>query len=189
MINDLEEYIVSKLGSRPDNIDQVLACFTPHRYKRNELILRAGEVCRTCNFIVKGCVQVFVYDKEGNEMTRDFVVEEGWVMEIDSFSQQIPALENLRAIEPTSLLAISYSDFQMLVSRVPQFEMMYRQIIERSYTNSVFRLNTFIAMDALERWQWMQEHQPKLLQRLSGKASASYLGISPETLTRLKTKL
>ena len=122
-------------------------------------------------------------------MTRDFIVEEGWVMEINSFGKQVPALENLRAIEPTSILAVNYNNFQVLMTKVPQFEMIYRQIIELSYTNTVFRLNTFIAMDALERLQWMQEHQPRLLSRLSSRASASYLGISAETLTRLKTKL
>jgi len=185
----LKAHILQKLGDNITYLEEVLNCFQPIRYKRNEMILREGEICRYCNFIVKGCVQVFVYDREGNEMTRDFTVEEGWVMEINSFAQQIPARENLRAVEPTHVLAISPADFQSMMQLAPQFGMIYRQIMEMSYTNSVFRLNTFIAMDGLERLKWAMEHQPKLMTRLSGKAIASYLGISPETLTRLKAKL
>jgi hypothetical protein len=73
--------------------------------------------------------------------------------------------------------------------RFPQFEKMYRQILELSYANSVYRINSFVSMDALERLRWMMDHQPKLFTRLSSKMIASYLGISPETYTRLKGKL
>jgi len=189
VLEQLKTYLIEQIGSEPPGLDAVLGYFEPLEYKRNELILSAGDICRHCNFIVKGCVQVFVYDKEGNEMTRDFVLENGWIMEVNSFAQQIHAVEYMRAVEPTTLLAINYTAFQELMQKVPPFELMYRKIMETSYSNSVFRLNTFLSMDALERLRWVMEHQPALMTRLSSKSIASYLGISAETLTRLKAKL
>lgn len=184
----------SNLVVEEAQLADVLAQFTPVRVKRNELLLREGDVCRLCYFVVKGCIQVFTHDRRaaprnGEESTRDIVVENNWVTELSSFGNQRPANENLRAVEPSHLLAIGFDSFQQLVQTVPTFEQIYRQIIEQSYVNSVFRLNTFVAMDALERIRWMREYQPKLLTRLSSKLVASYLGISPETYSRLKAKL
>ena len=132
---------------------------------------------------------MFTHDRTGEESTRDIVVENNWVTKLFSFGSQRPANENLRAVEPGHLLAIGFDSFQKMVQTVPTFEQIYRHIMEQSYVNSVFRLNTFVAMNALERIRWMGEYQPKLLSRLSSKLVASYLGISPETYSRLKAKL
>ncbi|MBL7817915.1 MAG: Crp/Fnr family transcriptional regulator [Saprospiraceae bacterium] len=185
----LKTYIIEKFGYEPLNLDTVIDLFEPFKFNRKEFLVFNGDVCKHCYFIVEGCVQVFGYDKSGNETTRDFVFDQNWVMEIESFSKQQPAKENLRAVETTTALGISATNFQKMLKEVPPFEIMYRQIIELSYVNSVFRLNTFIGMEAAERVKWMYEHQPKLLQKLSNKMVASYLGISPETLSRLKANL
>ena len=204
MLPVLEQHIRNRIGlARPGSsrmeqwgtkiddaqLAEVLSHFTLIRVKRNELLLREGDVCRFCYFVVKGCIQVFTHDSNSEESTRDIVVENNWVTELFSFGNQHPANENLRAVEPGYLLAIGFESFQQLVQTVPTFEQIYRQIIEQSYVSSVFRLNTFVAMDALERIRWMREYQPKLLTRLSSKLVASYLGISAETYSRLKAKL
>lgn len=188
MITALEQHIRGRIRTDEQQLATVLAHFTLVRVKRNQLLVRQGDVCRWCYFVAKGCVQVFTYDSQGEESTRDLIVDNNWVTELFSFGNQLPANENLRAVEPGYLLAISYDSFQKMVQTVPPFEQIYRQIIEQSYVNSVFRLNSFVAMNALERIQWMQEYQPKLVSRLSSKLIASYLGISPETYSRLKAK-
>ncbi|MFD2569060.1 Crp/Fnr family transcriptional regulator [Spirosoma soli] len=188
MIAVLEQHIRGRINPNDEQLASVLDHFTLVRVKRNQLLLRQGDVCRWCYFVAKGCVQVFTYDSNGDESTRDLVTENNWVTELFSFGNQLPANENLRAVEPGYLLAIGFDNFQKMVQTVPPFEQIYRQIIEQSYVNSVFRLNSFVAMDALERMQWMHAYQPKLLTRLSSKLIASYLGISPETYSRLKAK-
>ncbi|CCH53882.1 putative transcriptional regulator, Crp/Fnr family [Fibrisoma limi BUZ 3] len=185
----LEQYIRDRIGADDAQLGEVLSHFVPLKTRRNQLLVREGDVCRYCYFIIKGCVQVFVYDRNGDESTRDIVVENNWVSELYSFGNQAPARENIRVVEPGQLMAIGFDSFQKMVQTVPPFEQIYRQIVEQSYVNSVFRLNTFVAMDALERMQWIKEYQPKLLARLSSKLVASYLGISPETYSRLKARL
>jgi CRP-like cAMP-binding protein len=185
----LKTYIIEKFGYTPPNLETVIDLFEPFEFKRKEFLVFNGDVCKYCYFIIEGCVQTFGYDRNGNETIRNFAFNNSWVMEVESFSKQEPAKENLRAIEKTIALGISAVNFQKMLEEVPHFEIMYRQLMEASYTNAVFRLNTFISMEAAERVKWMYEYQPKLLQKLSNKMVASYLGISPETLSRLKATL
>ncbi len=184
----LRQHIISNLGKTPDNLDQVLAAFSERKTKRNELLLREGDICRHVFFIVKGCLQVFVVGKNGNESVREFFFENNWTTDIFGFQNQLPAKESIKCVEPCQLLQIHYEQFQAMANAFPEFREMYKHILEVSYNNAVYRVNTLTAMNALERIQWLNENQPKILTRLSSKIVASYLGISPETFTRLKGK-
>jgi hypothetical protein len=86
-------------------------------------------------------------------------------------------------------LAIDRESFQALMETVPQFDLVYKQILEASYANSVYRVNTFVSLTALERIQWLMEYRPMLMTRLSSKLIASYLGINKDVFSRLKAKL
>ncbi|MFN3755191.1 Crp/Fnr family transcriptional regulator [Flavobacterium sp.] len=157
--------------------------------KRNEFLVRKGEVCKTVYFIAKGCLQVFVYDNDMNETTRDIVTEGTWCSELISFGSGTPATENIRTVEPCELLAIDKTDFQNLMQNIPEFSKVYKQILETSYSNSVYRINTFVSLNALERIKWLMEKRPLLMSRVSSKLIASYLGINKDVFSRLKAKL
>jgi CRP-like cAMP-binding protein len=189
MIEVLRQHIVNHLGKNISNIDLVLSKFKHIETKRNEQLLTQGEVCKYVYFIAKGCLQVYVYDKDMNETTRDIIVEDNWCSELMSFGSGKPATENIRAIEPSHLLAIDQQGFQQMVETVPQFDKVYRQILEASYANSVYRINTFVSLSALERIQWLMQHRPTLMSRLSSKLIASYLGINKDVFSRLKSKI
>lgn len=189
MLDVLRQHIINRLGTDVSNLDEVLSHFKSVSVKRNELLLQQGNICRSVYFISKGCLQVFVYDQEGNETTRDIVVENNWCSELISFGSQQPANENIRAVEPTELCAIDFQGFQQMMKTVPQFDKVYKQILEASYANSVYRINTFVSLSALERIKWLMDYRPQLMTRLSSKLIASYLGISQETFSRLKAKL
>ncbi len=189
MIDVLRQHIIDQIGDDVDQLDDVLAHFKHVKTKRNEQLLRQGEICQFVYFVATGCLQVYVYDQEGNETTRDIVIENNWCSELISFGSGKPATENIRTVEPSELFAIDRSGFQKMIETVPQFGNVYKQILEASYANSVYRINTFVAFSALERIKWLMAYRPKLLSRLSSKLIASYLGISQETFSRLKVKL
>ncbi|HRH50668.1 MAG TPA: cyclic nucleotide-binding domain-containing protein [Panacibacter sp.] len=189
MINILREHIINRLGNDIDNLDTVLNCFEPLHVDRNEFLVKEGAVCKYVYFIAKGCLQVFVYDHDMNETTRDIVTEGTWCSELMSFGSGKPATENIRTVEPCELLAIDRQGFQKMMETVPQFDKVYKQILETSYANSVYRINTFVALSALERIKWLMEHRPKLMTRVSSKLIASYLGINKDVFSRLKAKL
>lgn len=189
MIDVLRQHIVKRLGPNHENLDLVLSKFTPIEVKRNEHLVLQGEVCKHVYFIAKGCLQVYVYDNEMNETTRDIVTEDNWCTELISFGSGQPASENIRAVEPTHLLAIDKLGFGEMIERVPQFDAVYKQILETSYANSVYRINTFVSLSALDRIKWVMQNRPSLMTRVSSKLIASYLGINKDVFSRLKAKL
>jgi CRP-like cAMP-binding protein len=189
MIDILQQHIISRLGNDTDNVATVLQYFIPLYVKRNELIVKEGEVCRYVYFVAKGCLQVYVHDSEMNETTRDIVTEDAWCSELISFGSGRPATENIKAIEPCQLLAIDRESFQKLMQTVPQFDKVYKQVLESSYANAVYRINTFVAMPALDRIKWLMDKRPALMTRVSGRIIASYLAINKDVFSRLKAKL
>ncbi|MBC7937550.1 MAG: cyclic nucleotide-binding domain-containing protein [Rhizobacter sp.] len=189
MIDILKQHIMSRLGSKTDQLDTVLNSFTPLNIDRNKFLVQEGEVCRHVYFIAKGCLQVFVYDNDMNETTRDIVTEGNWCSELMSFGSGNPATENIRTVEPSELLAIDIQGFQKMMNTVPQFDQVYRQILETSYANSVYRINTFVSLSALDRIKWLMNFRPNLMTRVPGKLIASYLGINKDVFSRLKARL
>ncbi len=189
MIEVLRNHIINRLGNDLDNLEEVLSKFKHITTKRNEQLLLQGDVCKYVYFIAKGCLQVYVYDKDLNETTRDIVIEDNWCSELLSFGSGNPASENIRTVEPCELFAIDRQSFKILMETVPQFDKVYKQILEASYANSVYRINTFVSLTALERIKWLMEYRPLLMTRLSSKLIASYLGINKDVFSRLKTKL
>lgn len=188
-MEQLRQHIISRFGREPENIDYVLGHFEQIDVRRGDLLLAPGQVCKYVYFVCSGCIQVYVLDNHGAESTREFYVEEQWVTDIFGFQNQLAATEYIRAVEPSSLLRIHYDQFKHLAEQVPQFIQVYRQILEVSYNNTVYRVNTLMSMGALDRIKWLMENKPRIMSRLSSKLIASYLGISPETMTRLKAKI
>ncbi len=189
MIELLRQHIIARVGDQTEQIDEVLAHFRHLKVGRNAQILRQGEVCGHVYFIASGCLQVYVYDSNYNETTRDIALEGQWCSELISFGGQKPATENIRAIEDSNLLAINFQGFQKLMETVPPFALVYKQLLEASYANSVYRINTLVSLSALEKIKWLMDNRPVLMQRVSSKIIASYLGISQETYSRLKRKV
>lgn len=189
MYSLIEKDIKKLVNTDEESLSNVLSYFKFLKVKRNYHLLKEGDICRTCYFINKGSVQAYYLDKNNDEATRDFYFEGQWMTNIESFSKQNPSKEFYRTLEPTEFLAIDRDSFFQLIGKVPEFMEAYRQILEVSYSHSINRINSFNAMDALERLQWVREYQPQILTRLSSKIIASYIGVSPETLSRLKAKL
>lgn len=189
MIEVLRNHLTTRLGNDLNHLDKVLSAFAHIRTKRNEQLLKQGDTCNFVYFIAKGCLQVYVYDKDSNETTRDIAIEGNWCSELLSFGSGKPATENIRTVEPSELFAIDRQSFQAMMETVPQFDKVYKQILEASYANSVYRINTFVSLTALERIKWLMEYRPSLMTRLSSKLIASYLGINKDVYSRLKAKL
>jgi CRP-like cAMP-binding protein len=185
----LRDHLTARLGPSVPDMERVLSRAQPVETARNGTLVQQGDVCRAVYFIIEGYVQVLTTAATGEETTRDFYFEQSWVSQLQSFGTQTPSPETLRTPEPSQLLAFSYADFADLLSTVPPFAEVYRQILELSFNNSVYRINTFVSMNALARMKWLIQHQPRILTRVPSRLVASYLGITPETFTRLKAKL
>jgi CRP/FNR family cyclic AMP-dependent transcriptional regulator len=162
--------------------------FKPKTTKRNELLLEKGKVSQYLYFVVKGCLRIFLTGDEGQESTRFLIFEGRFGTAFPSFVLRQPSAASIQSIEASELLMISYPDFQLLLDEVPGWERMHRRALERDYIDSILRIESLISMDSKERYNILMANNPRLIQRLPNKIVADYLGISQETLSRLKSK-
>ena len=126
---------------------------------------------------------------EGMELTRYFAFENKFGTNLTSLIEGLPSIENLQAIEPLEVLRISKTDFFNLVESNPAINKIYRNILENAYITSQKRIYDLQGMTALDRLRWLLEQYPMILTRIPSRMIASYLGITPYTLSRLKSQL
>ena len=189
MYSVLEKFIKSKSEIDDGTLDKICACFSFIKTKRNEILLSYDQVSKHYYFINKGCIRLFTVSKEGNESSRYFAFPGSFATALPSFIDQKPPEEYLQTIRKSELLSISRTDFYALVNEVPQFAKIYTEILELGFIVEQKRIYGFQDFDALEKVKWVIKDQPQLLLSVSNKMVASYLGMSPSTLSRIKAKL
>ncbi|MBC7798405.1 MAG: Crp/Fnr family transcriptional regulator [Pyrinomonadaceae bacterium] len=188
MFAKLEKYITDRIETDAPTLKRICSHFGSKTAKRNEFLLRAGDVCEHYYFVNKGCLRLFTINESGEEGTRYFAFEGFFGTALPSLIDGKPAFEFLQTVEKSELLVINRADFFALVSGVPQFAFIYREILEMAFIHAQRRIYNFQGMNALEKVCWIVENQPHLLKRVSNKLAASYLGLTPATLSRIKSK-
>lgn len=189
MYEALKTFISSRGALEAPTLEAICSRFDLVVARRNEMLLSYDQIANYYYFVNKGAVRVFTITDDGQEISRYFAFEATFVTALPSFIDQKPAEEYLQAIEKSELLCISREDFYNLVASEPVFAKIYTEILELGFITAQKRIYGFQGYDALYKVKWIIKHQPKLLLRVSNKMAASFLGISPATLSRLKAKL
>lgn len=169
--------------------DFFISLLQTKKLKRKELLLKGGDICRTENFIVKGCLRAYTIDDNGFEHIVMFGVEDWWVGDLFSFLTQSPATYFIDALEDTEILQISKTNLEKLYERVPKFERFFRLILQNAFIGHQNRINQNLSFTAEQRYLDFQKKYPHLEQRISQKQVASYLGITPVFLSMIRRKL
>ncbi len=164
----------------------VMNAFTFKRLRRKQYLLQEGDVCKYYGFILKGAMRQYSVDLKGTEYVIHLGLEESWIGDRESFFMLTPSQYNIDAWEDTDLLLITNEDFQRLLDTIPAVVTMMRVIDQRYYISTQRRLHSSIAYTARERYEELVNTQPELIQRFPQQMIASYLGISPETLSRIR---
>lgn len=189
MYDILEKFIKNKTEISTETLKEICSYFHKIETKRNEIILNYNEICNRYYFINKGCIRLFTISKDGMEHSRYFAFDGNFATALPSFINQQPAEEFLQTVQKSELLYITRANFYHLVKTIPQFAIIYTEILELGFIMAQKRIYGFQGFDALDKVKWMMKHQPQLLLNISNKMIASYLGISPSTLSRIKSKL
>jgi CRP/FNR family cyclic AMP-dependent transcriptional regulator len=184
----LKAYLTNKITFSPAHEKLVGECFKLKQAKRNEILVEKGSVAKHIYFVLKGCLRVFLIGDDGSERTRFLIFENNWGTAFPSFVLGKPSVAAIQSLEASELLMLSFADRQRLLAEVPGWETMYRIGLEHDYIASIQRIESLITMDSKTRYQVLMETQPEIIKRLPSKIVADYLGISQETLSRLKGK-
>ncbi len=185
----LKKYFKDRISVDNETLNYIISFFKPVKTKRKEVLLSPGEICKYYYFVNKGCLRLYALNDEGNEATRYFAFEGAFGTALPSLILQNPSFEYVQTIEPSELLAISRNDFFMLVDTVPQVAYIYRQILELAFITAQKRIYGFQNLSAMDKLKWVIDYQPNFLMRVSNKMAASFLGLTPSTVSRLKANL
>jgi CRP/FNR family transcriptional regulator, anaerobic regulatory protein len=156
--------------------------------KKGTILINQGEICHHLFFLEKGFARGFFYQK-GKDITAWFAVENDIATPLYSFVTRKPSFESIEILEDSIMYAISYENLQYIYHTYPEFNLTGRIFTEKYYVDLMARTMAFQIQSATERYKHLLTHQPQLLQRASLGHIASYLGISQETLSRIRTKI
>lgn len=184
----LGDYIKNRIEVSDENLKLILSYFKPVTHNKNDLLLLAGQTSQNTYFVGKGCLRMYYINEEGKDVTRYIAFENQIATALVSFITKMPSMEYIQVIEKSELLYMSHDDFNYLLKTVPEWMHFYCGYLEKAYVNNTNRLMSFTTMDALERYQWLLKINPTIVKRLPNKIVASYINISQETLSRLKSK-
>ncbi len=158
------------------------------RLKRRGFLLQEGEVCRSYAFVVEGCLRMFEIDEKGVEHNLQFAQENEWIVDIGSFHAEKPSSLFIEALEPSTVVCIEHPDLLWLYTEHPKFDRNFRVIIEDQFVELQQRLLRRNASSAEQRYAHFVQHHPGLAARVPNVHVASYLGVTPEFLSRLRAK-
>lgn len=160
--------------------------FRLRKAKKGQFLVHAGAVERNQIFITKGSVITYFVDLDGDEHIIQFGIEGWWVSDLRSYLFQEPATCNVQAFEDCEILEASYEDIQQLYNMVPPFERYHRIITQHGYAAFQQRMLQNLSMRAEDRYLAFVKKHPGFELRFPQKAIASYLGMSPEFLSKIK---
>ncbi|MEO0042814.1 MAG: hypothetical protein RL329_2262 [Bacteroidota bacterium] len=161
--------------------------YTDKAYK-GEILLYINQVCQNTYFIAEGSMRTFYIQENGNEATRLILFENETMAALSSFINQQPSEEALQALENCRLLRMSRQDFYELLQLIPKWETYFRMRLEAAQVLNTWRMEGFLSMDAKNRYMYLLQNKPEMVQRLPNRIIASYLGITQESLSRIKAK-
>lgn len=188
MREELKNYIRKSLDISASELETVVDCYKFEKAAKKNILLRAGEICNFEIFIIKGCIKSYFINQEGLEVVLSFATENWWVGDVFSFQEQLPSKMYIETLEDTEMLVISNEDKNKLLQNHPILEKMFRLIIQRHLYAYQERLFGNIALTAEERYSIFLSKYPALPQRIPQHLIASYLGVTPEFLSRLRNR-
>jgi CRP-like cAMP-binding protein len=188
-IENLVSYFKQYFPLNSAERDELAMRFTERKIKQRGFIQQDGDVCRHFTFVVSGCFKMYAVDKNGKEHNIQFAAENDWITDLSSFYSEKPGRLYIEAIEPSVILQIKHPDLLQLYTNHHKFDRNFRIIIEQKFIELQNRVLQNISSTAEERYHSFRQQYPNLSNRLPNTQIASYLGITPEFLSKIRKDL
>ncbi|HZE86163.1 MAG TPA: Crp/Fnr family transcriptional regulator [Puia sp.] len=181
--------ISEKISITQEEYDFCKSLFTRKKLRRKQYLLQEGDVCKYTAFVDKGIMRSYTIDSKGSEHILQFASEGWWAADLYSFLTDEPSAFNMEALEDIELLLITRPSWEILLLKVPQFERYFRILIQNNLIATQRRLMESLSDTAESKYLRFVKTYPESLQRVPQHMIASYLGITRETLSRLRKEL
>jgi CRP-like cAMP-binding protein len=188
-MNPILEYVSRYLVLTKEEESFFLSILRPRKYLKRQFVLQAGDECKFETYVVKGCLRSYFIDPAGSTHIVQFAVEDWWISDLGSFMTGEPATYNIDALEDTDVLQIERNQFNELFDRYPKFDRMYRLMLMKAYVAHQKRIVDNLCMPAKDRYLNFIKKYRNIEQRVPQHEIASYLGITPEFLSQIRSKM
>jgi CRP-like cAMP-binding protein len=191
MQNNIRKNIETKINQKLTDaeFEKLSEWFVPIQLENKMQFVTEGKVCCNLFFVDAGATHTFIIDKKGETHTVQFGFEGYWIGDMYSFFSGNPAIFNVETLEPTTLFAMTHADFEKACEQIPKFEIFFRILVQNGYLSSLQRIAKGFSEDAEQRYLSLIKNNPDLPQRVPQYLVASYLGIKPQSLSRIRQKL
>lgn len=187
-MKQLITYIQDRIDVNDEELDCILSRFQYEKLAKGTQLSSSGLNTQKLYFVCKGCLRIFYINEAGQDSTRYFAFENQFATALMSLINGDASSEYLQALEESEVYSITHADFYNLLDCVPKWEKFYRKYLEFAYVNNTSRYFAVVTMDASERYKQLLSQDPIIVRRLPNKIVASYLNVSQETLSRIKSK-
>ncbi len=189
MFDVLIIHIQQKVKLEDNQIELLKSFFIHKKLRRKQYLLQEGEICKNLAFVSKGILKSYILDEKGNERISLFAFEGWWISDFNSFLNEEKAFLNIDAIEDSELLLISREKYEELTLQIPIMDRYFRILYQNSLVTKDYRLVISNNFTAEEKYLQLVQSNPEITQKLSHTLIASYLGLSPETISRIRKKI
>ena len=189
MFDRINNHVLKLITLTDEEIIKLDSLLEFKTYPKKTILLHEGEVCNFEAFINKGCIRSYYIDENGFEVTLQFAVEDWWVSDIASFHSHTASNIFIETLEDCELLLLSPQTKEELLTTVPRLERMFRLMVQKNLAVLQKRFLNTITTSAQEKYLDFLHRYPGIPQRVAQHYIASYLGISAEFLSKVRTRL
>ncbi len=189
MFEQLFGAISNKISFTRDDLELVKPYFIAKKLRKKQYLLQEGDVGKYTGFVEKGALRSYTVNEKGNEQILQFALEGWWIGDNYSFHTGEPSVYNIDALDDSELLLITSASMEQMLDKVPKMEKYFRILLQNSMTALQRRLIASLSLTSEEKYKRLIKVYPDIIQRVPQHMVASYLGITPETLSRIRKQL
>ena len=185
----LEKELREIAGMNGEEIELYMSFLTHKSLSKKDYLLMPGDICRHVTYINKGCMRRYIIDEHSKEVILNFSLEDYWTGDLESFIFQKPTDFYIQALEDCELLQLSGENFYRACKEIPKFKKFHDDKAQRNHYSALKRLSLAKSATPEEKYLDLMKKQPQLFQRIPLHYIASYLGIEPESLSRIRKRI
>lgn len=189
MFTQLHKTLVAKISVTDAEFTIVKAFFKPKKLRKRQYLLQEGDVCNRLAFVEKGSLYSYSVDNKGIQHVIQFAFDGWWIADLYSYLTGEKSLYNIEALEDCELLVLDQDDEKELVRQFPRYEVYTKTLYQNAYVALQRRLQATLGLTAEEKYSRLMDNYASLAEKVPQHLIASYLGITPETLSRIRKQL
>ncbi len=188
MEQKLLQYFQRIMPLSKEEVEGIVETMTIKQYKKGTVLLKEGQISTEVYFVLEGCVRQY-YLVDGEERTSNFFTEEQWVISMNSFMQNAPSNHYIDCCMDCSLVVGNREKEEGLYKRFPKLETVSRKVMERVFAEQQEIMSSYSTDTAEQRYVKLLKSRPDLFQKIPQYQIASYVGVKPESLSRIRKRL